>query len=90
MGNSVGKLGNGIDIRGDGGYIVAAGSVHVSGADYRFADGRGLEEIKVASAPDWLLDLVRKDLSAGIETKKVKSLFHSGRPNLIVLVRTRS
>ena len=71
VGNSVGKLGNEIDIRGDGGYIVAAGSVHVSGADYRFADGRGLEEIKVASAPDWLLDLVRKDSSAGIETKKV-------------------
>jgi putative DNA primase/helicase len=69
VGNSVGKLGNGIDVRGDGGYIVAAGSVHVSGTNYRFVDRRGLDEITVASAPDWLLGLVRKDSSAGTETK---------------------
>ena len=88
VGNSVGKVGKGIDVRGDGGYIVAAGSVHVSGANYRFVDGRGLDEIKVASAPDWLLGLVRKDSSAGTETKNVEALFHSRRPNLIVPVRT--
>jgi putative DNA primase/helicase len=69
VGNSVGKAGKGIDVRGDGGYIVAAGSVHASGADYRFVDGRGLDEIKVAFAPDWLLGLVRKESSAGTETK---------------------
>ena len=41
VGNSAGRLGKGIDVRGDGGYVVAAGSVHVSGALYRFVDGRG-------------------------------------------------
>ena len=51
VGNSVGKLGEGIDVRGDGGYIVAAGSVHVSGADYRFADRRGLDEIEGGLRP---------------------------------------
>ena len=61
VGNSVGRLGNGIDVRGDGGYVVAAGSVHVSGAVYRFVEGRALDEIKVASAPTGLLDLVRKE-----------------------------
>ena len=57
--NSAGRLGKGIDVRGDGGYVVAAGSVHVSGADYRFVDGRGLDEIEVARAPRWLLGLVQ-------------------------------
>ena len=58
VGNSAGRLGKGIDVRGDGGYVVAAGSVHVSGAVYRSVDGRGLEDIEVASAPKWLIDLV--------------------------------
>ena len=38
--------------------MVAAGSVHVSGALYCFVDGRGLDEIEIAPAPKWLLDLV--------------------------------
>ena len=58
VGNSAGRLGKGIDIRGEGGYVVAAGSVHASGATYRFVDGRGLDEIAVAPAPKWLLDFV--------------------------------
>ena len=89
VGNSVGKVGKGIDVRGEGGYIVAAGSVHVSGANYHFADGRGLEEIKVASAPDWLLDFVRKDYPPAPRPRTL-SIVSFRRPNLIVLVRTRS
>jgi putative DNA primase/helicase len=38
IGNSVGKLGPGIDVRGDGGYVVGAGSVHPSGHVYRYAN----------------------------------------------------
>jgi putative DNA primase/helicase len=56
--NRVGHPGDGIDVRGDGGYVVAAGSIHVSGAMYRFAKGRGLDEVDVAPAPAWLLALV--------------------------------
>ena len=33
--NSAGRLGKGIDVRGDGGYVVGAGSVHRSGVKYR-------------------------------------------------------
>jgi putative DNA primase/helicase len=58
VGNSVGKLGEGIDVRGDGGYVVGVGSIHVSGTTYKFVDERGPEEIKVALAPEWLLNLV--------------------------------
>jgi putative DNA primase/helicase len=71
VGNYVGKLGKGIDVRGDNGYVVAAGSIHVSGAEYRFVDGQGLDDFKIASAPDWLRGLVRKDSSDRIETEKV-------------------
>ena len=35
--NSAGKLGQGIDVRGDGGYVVAPPSVHYSGKTYNFA-----------------------------------------------------
>ena len=58
VGNSAGRLGKGIDVRGDGGYVVGAGSVHSSGAIYRYVDGRALGEIEVASAPEWLIDLI--------------------------------
>lgn len=52
--NSVGRLGKGIDIRGDGGYVVAPGSVHHTGTRYEFLPGRHLHDIKIAKAPKWL------------------------------------
>ncbi len=37
--NSVGTLGEGVDIRGDGGFVVASPSLHVSGRRYYWAPG---------------------------------------------------
>lgn len=42
----------GVDIKADGGYIVAAPSQHESGARYAWA----ADDIPVAPAPQWLLD----------------------------------
>lgn len=54
--NSAGKIGAGLDIRGNGGYVVAPPSVHETGQAYRFSDGNaGM----LASAPIWLLDLLQ-------------------------------
>ncbi|MHC2275410.1 putative DNA primase/helicase [Bradyrhizobium diazoefficiens] len=53
--NSTGSLGNGVDIRADGGYVVAPGSVHRSGKFYRFLSGRDLDDIEIAKAPKWLM-----------------------------------
>lgn len=50
--NRVKSLGAGLDVRGDGGYIVAAPSQHLLGHKYQWHDG-ALED-----APKWLVDLV--------------------------------
>ncbi len=48
----------GIDIKGDGGYVVAPPSIHPSGATYRWIDGFSPAEVEVALCPPWLLELL--------------------------------
>jgi hypothetical protein len=52
-------LAQGIDLRGDGGYIVAPPSIHPSGRPYKWAAGRSPEEITLAPLPRWMLVPVR-------------------------------
>lgn len=56
----------GLDVRGDGGYIVAAPSLHWSGAHYRWED----ESIPVAECPEWLLDLIQQPAPATAAPRK--------------------
>lgn len=55
-------LGRSLDIKGDGGYIIVAPSSNQAGA-YRWWEGKSPFEMKVAQAPDWLLDIISKGLS---------------------------
>jgi len=48
-------LAQGIDLRGDGGYIVAPPSIHPSGRPYVWATGHSPEEITLAALPRWIL-----------------------------------
>jgi hypothetical protein len=52
--NRVG-LAPGIDLRGDGGVVVAPPSLHASGRRYRWRDGHRPEDVALADAPPWLL-----------------------------------
>jgi hypothetical protein len=48
-------LAQGIDLRGDGGYIVAPPSIHPSGLPYAWASGRSPDDIMLAALPRWIL-----------------------------------
>lgn len=46
----------GIDLRGEGGYVVAPPSLHcLSGTRYQWVKGKDLEDLELAELPDWVL-----------------------------------
>lgn len=46
-----------VDIRATGGYVIAAPSVHPSGAVYAWVEGLSPADLPMASAPDWVYEL---------------------------------
>lgn len=58
IGNSVKKLGPGLDLRSDGGLVVGPGSTHASGLMYEWEVAHHPDDVPLADPPSWLLDLV--------------------------------
>jgi hypothetical protein len=55
------KIAPGIDVRGEGGQIVVPPSVHpVTGEFYRWGEGTAPWETAPAMAPDWLIELAKR------------------------------
>lgn len=81
--NSTGKIANNVDIRSDGGYVVAPPSVHASGRAYiKSVDSAGT----IANAPPWLLALIQEPPSTKQETpvfdwKKILAGTEEGQRN---------
>jgi len=57
VGNSSGKFGKGIDIRGEGGQVVIPPSFHPNGNQYEWINDP--ETTAIATAPQWLLDGIK-------------------------------
>lgn len=60
LGNRTGALPEGIDIRGNGGYVVAPPSVHPDGGRYRWREARSPEDVGLAQLPNWIIALVQQ------------------------------
>lgn len=58
------KLGKGLDIRGNGGYIVAPPSIHPNGQPYQWEPTSRPNDLPLAQAPGWLLEKL-KDTGGG-------------------------
>lgn len=56
--SGAGVLGPGLDIKSDGGFIVAPPSLHVSGRHYVFEVSSHPDDTPIAEAPAWLLTML--------------------------------
>jgi len=77
--NSAGKLGKGIDIRGDGGYVVAPPSVHPNGNRYEWIVKPS--QMPLAEMPEWMIELLQERQAAQIVQERPGEGFVVGERN---------
>ena len=61
---SNGKLGPGLDIKADGGYVIAPPSLHPDGERYCWDNEHDIADIPLAPCPNWLATLLSQDQEA--------------------------
>lgn len=67
--NSAGLAGKGLDVRGDGGYVVAAPSKHASGLSYQWIKS----DAPVAEMPEWLVEVLAQHKPALVAAPKASA-----------------
>ena len=65
--NSAGRVGAGLDVRGEGGYVVLPPSNHLSGQRYEWEASSHPNDLAVARAPAWLVELATAKSSAVLQ-----------------------
>ena len=74
IGNSAGKLGEWLDTRGEGGYVVAPPSIHPdTGFTYEWDVDHHPDETALAPAPSWILRLLTEQKSKTKSTSQPES-----------------
>jgi hypothetical protein len=84
--NSASKLRPGLDIRGDGGYVVIAPSINAAGKAYRWQ--RDPDVVGFADAPAWLLRLVAPTTKAQDDAKVYDINLSAGRSKYLDIAVT--
>ncbi len=59
-----------IDIKADGGYVVAPPSIHGSGAQYQWEEGLSIFDLELAECTPWMLDHLKGITEKSTEEKK--------------------
>jgi len=83
--NSASAVAPGLDVRGDGGYVIAPPSIHPTGRAYAWSVDSAAE---FAEAPDWLHERIHVDIAGAGKGKplehwhrKLTSTVHNGERN---------
>lgn len=80
--SSAGQLGAGLDIRGDGGYVVAPPSLHQSGRRYAWEASSDPDDVTVAPLPEgWLARLTSKPRGGAGSPATAAETFGEGQRN---------
>lgn len=72
--NSAGKLGVGLDIRANGGYIVAPPSIHPNGNAYEWA-----VDTDLADMPEWMIELLKEAPKPEVKNTAGGEVIEGGR-----------
>ncbi len=78
---SVRKVDEGIDVRGNGGYVVMPPSDHYSGCSYEFMEGLGPNDVEMAIMPEWLIELATQTKKTRTHQKKSNADIPMGKRN---------
>ncbi len=64
-----------IDIRGDGGYVVAPPSMHGSGRQYRWMEDCSILDVDPVECPEWVTDFIKNPPKKEVkETKQIVTM----------------